>query len=114
MRCLSRTRSGASSGHRFNPASYNIYVFYASDGENFSHDRSQAYQGLTELASVSNFMGYVETSTANMNSLHTETANLYKNLARAGALVGSYALREEQDVWDAIRGFFQQQSVTDE
>ncbi len=100
--------------HRFNPASYNIYVFYASDGENFSHDRSQAYQGLTELASVSNFMGYVETSTANMNSLHTETANLYKNLARAGALVGSYALSEEQDVWDAIRGFFQQQSVTDE
>ena len=97
---------------RYNPASYNIYVFYASDGENFSHDRNPAMEALTEIATLANFMGYIETSTVNINSLHTETASLFRHLAQDGAPVGAYAMSEEQDIWDAIRSFFQQQAVS--
>jgi hypothetical protein len=100
---------------RFNPAKYNIYLFYASDGENFSHDREAAMNGLMRLSRITNFMGYVETAGgSNITQLRTETASLFRSLSVSGAAVGSYLLGEEQDVWDAIRGFFQQQSTTNE
>jgi sporulation protein YhbH len=99
---------------RFDPASYNIYIFYASDGENFSHDRLAAMEVLTELSAVTNFIGYLETSSASGNRLHTETAHLFKTLLQNGAAVGSYVLGQEADVWDAIRGFFRQQVAEQE
>ncbi|MEN8128731.1 MAG: DUF444 family protein, partial [Pseudomonadota bacterium] len=97
---------------RFDPAAYNIYVFYASDGENFSHDRQAATQALTQLSAYTSFMGYLETSAGNIGNLRTETANLFRILSEGGADVSSYVLSEEQDVWEAIRGFFQQQQVS--
>lgn len=96
---------------RYDPGKYNIYVFYASDGENFSHDRYAAMEVLSRLSEMANFMGYLETSVGNIGNLRTETANLFRDLAEAGAFTGSYVLGEEQDVWDAIRGFFQQQAA---
>ena len=99
---------------RFNPARCNIYVFYASDGENFTHDREAAMEALKALSTITNFMGYVETAGGNIANLRTETANLFRSLSLSGAAVGSYALDEEQDVWDAIRGFFRQQAAGDE
>ena len=61
-----------------------------------------------------NYMGYVETSAPQMRSLQTETADLFMTIAADGVPAGSYALSEEQDVWTAIRGFFQQQAVNGE
>ncbi len=98
---------------RFNPARFNLYVFYASDGENFTHDREAAMEALKSLSTITNFMGYIETAGGNITNLRTETANLFRSLSLNGAAVGSYALDEEQDVWDAIRGFFRQQAVQD-
>lgn len=99
---------------RYNPARFNLYMFYASDGENFSHDRSAAKAALRELGKVVNYMGYVETSAPQLRSLQTETADLFMAIAADGISAGSYALNEEQDVWTAIRGFFQQQSVNEQ
>lgn len=99
---------------RYDPGKYNIYVFYASDGENFTHDRYVAMDVLSRLSQVANFMGYLETSAGNIGNLHTETANLFRDLVRTGAFAGSYVLGEEQDVWDAIRSFFRQQAVTED
>ncbi len=99
---------------RYDPARFNLYTFYASDGENFSHDRSAAKAALRELGKVVNYMGYVETSAPQIRSLQTETADLYMAIAADGINAGSYALSEEQDVWAAIRGFFQQQSVAEQ
>jgi len=59
-------------------------------------------------------MGYLETSSATGNRLHTETAHLFKTLLHNGAAVGSFVLGQEQDVWDAIRGFFRQQVAEQE
>ncbi len=94
---------------RFDPAAYNIYVFYASDGENFSHDRQAAMQVLTQLSTHTSFMGYLETAAGAIGSLRTETASLFRALSEGGADVSSYVLSEERDIWEAIRGFFQQQ-----
>ncbi len=96
---------------RYDPTRFNLYMFYASDGENFSHDRSAAKAALRELGNVVNYMGYVETSAPQMRSLQTETADLFMSIVADGINAGSYALSEEQDVWTAIRGFFQQQAV---
>lgn len=96
---------------RFDPARYNIYLFYASDGENFSHDREPARESLARVGEMVNYMGYVETAGPQMHTLRSETAELFKEAENAGRPSASYALSREEDVWDAIRGFFQHQSA---
>jgi uncharacterized protein len=95
---------------RYNPARYNIYVFYSSDGDNFREDRESALEGLKRLAASANFMGYVETSPPSRDGLDTETGELFKQMAQAKLAVGAYALTEEEDVWEAIRSFFKAQA----
>ncbi|MGH8501951.1 MAG: DUF444 family protein [Gammaproteobacteria bacterium] len=95
---------------RYNPARYNIYVFYSSDGDNFREDREAALEGLRRIAAVANYMGYVETSPPSRAGLDTEIGELFQQLSEAGLPVGAYALTEEEDVWEAIRGFFQEQA----
>jgi uncharacterized protein len=95
---------------RYNPAHYNIYVFYSSDGDNFREDREPALANLGRLAQVANYMGYVETSPPSRDGLDTEIGELFNRLSVAGLAVGAYALTEEEDVWEAIRGFFRRQA----
>ncbi len=95
---------------RYNAARYNIYVFYSSDGDNFREDRESALEELRHLASVANYMGYVETSPPSRDGLDTEIGETFARLSEAGLPVGAYALTEEEDVWEAIRGFFRGQA----
>src|SRR6266404_9106579 len=46
---------------RFDPGRYNVYFFYASDGENAAEDRTGAAAALRALATQVNYAGYVET-----------------------------------------------------
>ncbi len=96
---------------RYDPSRYNVYLFYASDGENFPNDREEALQALSELAPVANYLGYVEVTQQPQQSLATQTADLFKRLLSHGLPVGTYALKEPGDVWDAIRAFFQRQAA---
>jgi uncharacterized sporulation protein YeaH/YhbH (DUF444 family) len=65
------------------PAHNNIYLFYASDGENFTEDRSAASQSLGELAGMLNYIGYVETLPGVPRALETEMRRLCNELERA-------------------------------
>jgi uncharacterized sporulation protein YeaH/YhbH (DUF444 family) len=94
---------------RYDPGSYNIYLFYASDGENFRDDHDNAEALLTKLGGQTNFMGYIETPASAERALTTETAKIFSSVAEAGAETGSYALTSDDAVWAAIRGFFQDQ-----
>ncbi len=94
---------------RYDPARYNIYLFYASDGENFPEDREAAMTALRSLTEFTNFVGYVETGQIARPGLETETAVLFRRLKARGLPVGSYAINAENDVWEAIRSFFHQQ-----
>jgi len=98
---------------RYDPSRYNVYLFYASDGENFAHDRGPAAGALEALAAVASFMGYVET-TAGGRAMQTETANLFRALASEGASVASYPLSADRDIWNAIRKFFRRESESAE
>jgi sporulation protein YhbH len=93
-----------------NPAQNNIYMFYASDGENFTEDRAAATQSLTELAGMLNYIGYIETLPGVPRSLETEMRRLCNDLERRGLPVGSSVLSNSEDVWKALRKFFTEES----
>jgi uncharacterized sporulation protein YeaH/YhbH (DUF444 family) len=95
---------------RYDPARFNIYAFYASDGANFRHDREAAQAALAELGEIVNFVGYVETASAAQQALTTETSALFEQLQADTGVAGRYGLSTPESVWDAIRAFFTQQA----
>lgn len=96
---------------RYDPSRYNIYLFYASDGENFADDREAAGTALEKLAHQANFIGYLETGRSIQADYQTETARLFQRAAVAGMRVATYPLSEEGHVWAAIRHFFRRQAA---
>ena len=93
-----------------NPAQDNIYMFYASDGENFSEDRALATATLDELGRMLNYIGYVETLPGVPRTLDTEMRRLCKELARRELPVASSVLTNMDDVWRALRHFFNREA----
>lgn len=90
--------------------SHNCYLFYASDGENFSEDRGQASMALGQLCARLNYLGYVETLPGMPRAVDTEMARLCAEQARQGKPIGTSRLAAGEDVWQAIRTFFTQQA----
>jgi uncharacterized sporulation protein YeaH/YhbH (DUF444 family) len=88
----------------------NIYMFYASDGENFSEDRGAASHALAELGAVLNYIGYIETLPGMPRSLDTEMRRMCGELERRGLPIGSCVLANPDDVWRALRSFFVQEA----
>ncbi|MGI9341246.1 MAG: DUF444 family protein [Gammaproteobacteria bacterium] len=95
---------------RFDPSQYNIYLFYASDGENFRDDHDKAEASLGEIGRVANYLGYVETPATAERALQTETAKIFGEIEEGGTAAGSFALTDSDSVWEAIRGFFKGQA----
>jgi uncharacterized sporulation protein YeaH/YhbH (DUF444 family) len=98
------------SAQRYDPSRFNIYVFYASDGANFRHDREPAQAALAELGELVNYIGYVETVSAAQQALSSETSALFEQLEADIGVAGRYGLSTPESVWDAIRAFFSQQA----
>jgi len=94
---------------RYNPSQYNVYLFYASDGENFRDDHDKATMSLAQIARIANYMGYVETPASTDHALQTETAQIFEAMREGGTAASSFALTDNDSVWGAIRGFFQEQ-----
>jgi uncharacterized sporulation protein YeaH/YhbH (DUF444 family) len=94
---------------RYDPGRYNVYFFYASDGENAAEDREPAGSALRTLAAQANYSAYVETGgIATFRPRETQLAEVFHELRRAGLPVGMSQLGSQDDVWRAIREFFQQ------
>jgi uncharacterized sporulation protein YeaH/YhbH (DUF444 family) len=92
------------SGNRFN-----AYLFYASDGENYSEDRVAASQALAALAPLLNYLGYVETTVGPARPDSTQPSELHRLVTarcHAGNAAAICMLRQPDDVWNAIRRFF--------
>ncbi|MCE2868116.1 MAG: DUF444 family protein [Oxalobacteraceae bacterium] len=85
---------------------YNSYLFYASDGENFTEDRKPATAGLETLAQLLNYVGYIETVPGASRTMETEMSAICRQLQQQGAPLGSCILNQPEDVWKAIRQFF--------
>jgi uncharacterized protein len=91
---------------RYNPNRCNMYLFYASDGDNSVSDATDAREQLTTLCADACYTGYVEVSSGLSRQLATETGRLFAELASSGCAAGSYALNDFEDVWGAVRHFF--------
>jgi uncharacterized protein len=92
----------------YDPSTYNIYIFYASDGDNYPLDQTPATNGLRHLLEVANFGGFVETRAAATSQATTEMGRIFSDLAQDGRPVAQYYLHEDEQVWEAIKLFFQQ------
>src|SRR5260221_13327259 len=86
---------------------YNVYFFYASDGENAAEDRAGASASLGALARQVNYAGYVETGgIATFRPRETQLAELFAEMRAGGLPVGTSRLGSQADVWRTIREFF--------
>ena len=96
---------------RYDPSRYNVYFFYASDGENAAEDREPAAAALRTLAAATNYAGYVETGgIATFRPRETQLAEVFHELKAAGLAVGMSQLGSQEDVWRAIREFFKERA----
>jgi uncharacterized protein len=94
---------------RYDASRYNVYFFYASDGENAAEDREPAAASLRALAAQTNYSGYVETGgVATFRPRETQVAEVFNELKGAGLPVGMSQLSSQDDVWRAIREFFKE------
>ena len=95
---------------RYDPSRYNSYVFYASDGENASDDHDAAASAVGRLAPELNYLGYVELRTSHGISLQTEMSSILAELKEEHPTIGMRQVASHEDVWAALREFFQQQA----
>lgn len=95
---------------RFSPAQYNVYLFYASDGENFPSDQPQAQEALEDLVVDCNYAGFLEIAPLTGNVPDSELGQLFNQLAEQDSHVGACRVSSTDEIWDAVRHFFGQQS----
>ena len=87
-------------------AQFNSYLFYASDGENFTEDRKAASGLLHTLTGLLNYVGYIETVPGASRTMETEMSAICRQLQQQGAALGCCILNQPDDIWKAIRQFF--------
>lgn len=95
---------------RFSPASCNVYLFYASDGDNAADDREKARAALGAVARLTRYTGYVEISTMLRNA-QSETSRLFDGVAASGAAMGRSLIRDTNDVVTAVRHFLTREAA---
>jgi uncharacterized sporulation protein YeaH/YhbH (DUF444 family) len=96
---------------QYGAGGYNRYLFYASDGDNFTEDRPAASAALNQLARQLNYLGYAETLPGLPRSLETEMHRLVGELQRQGRPVASSIMTGNDDIWSAVRKFFIHQAA---
>jgi uncharacterized sporulation protein YeaH/YhbH (DUF444 family) len=96
---------------RYSPSRYNIYLFYASDGDNYPEDRASASTTLDEIAKVASYCGYIEVASGTPQHLNTEVGELFRSVAASGKDAGSFAINKLEDIWEAVRHFFRHQAA---
>jgi uncharacterized protein len=98
----------------YSPDQYNIYLFYASDGENFTEDHAAASASLEKLAALLNYIGYIETAPGLLRSSETEMKSICNELDSGRhedtGVIHTSVLTRDEDVWRALRKFFMQQA----
>jgi uncharacterized sporulation protein YeaH/YhbH (DUF444 family) len=108
---LAKVREIADS--RFNPAGCNVYLFYASDGDNAVDDRAQARQELEAVARSARYCGYLEISPNVVRTVRTEALRLFDEAAAVGLPVGRFPVTAPDDIADAVRHFFSAEAQAD-
>jgi len=91
---------------RYSPSQYNVYLFYASDGENFPSDQPQAHSALQDIIGDCNYSGFLEVAPLAGHAPDSEIGKLFLNIAEESDNVGAYRVSGTDDIWNAVRHFF--------
>jgi len=91
---------------RYDTSRFNTYLFYASDGANFSNDAGPARSALGKICKLANYVGYVETVSRGAESQRSPMGVICDELEAENAAIGTYVLHDPDSVWQAIRAFF--------
>jgi uncharacterized protein len=91
---------------RFSPAENNIYLFYASDGENSPSDMDATQAGLDGLLPDLQYSGFLEVGSAGGQVPTSDIGRLFLRLASEGRPVGAFRAGGPDDIWTAVKHFF--------
>ncbi len=96
---------------RFSPSQYNLYMFYASDGENSPSDRAATETGLQNLLGDLRYCGFLEVGSSGEGGPSSEIGKLFMQHAADGRPAAAYRAATADDIWGAVRHFFGQQQA---
>ncbi|WP_026884101.1 sporulation protein YhbH [Clostridium akagii] len=84
---------------RYNPAYWNIYAFYVSDGDNWSEDNEKTVIAVNELCEKCNMLGYAEI----MSGYYT--TNIKDRLMREveSKKFIAVSIKRKNDLWNALK-----------
>jgi hypothetical protein len=99
---------------RFSGAACNLYLFYASDGDNAVDDRTAARGALDALVALTRYTGYVEIAPSNVRSARTETMRMFDEAGAEGRSIGRFSICSADDIAGAVHHFFTAESQESE
>ena len=94
---------------KYNPSMWNIYPFYASDGDNWSEDNPKAIEAVNNICKVSNLFGYTELlpSTYSTTMYYRFTKEIkQKNFVPV-------IVKTKKDLWIALREMLSRELTED-
>lgn len=90
---------------RYNPAFWNIYSFYVSDGDNWAEDNEKAVKYAKELCDVSNMLGYAEI----MPSYYSSGIKDKMIREIKSSKFNAVTIKQKQDLWAALKNMLKKE-----
>jgi sporulation protein YhbH len=90
---------------RYNPAYWNVYAFYVSDGDNWIEDNERAIITANELSKLCNLFGYAEIMPAYYSVSIRE--KLIKNVKSDKFIAVS--IKQKEDLWPALKSMLKKE-----
>ena len=83
---------------RYNPAYWNVYTFYVSDGENWAEDNEKAIQASKKLCEICNMFGYAEILPGTYSMIKNRMVSEinYTNFI-------AVTINEKKELWTALK-----------
>lgn len=88
---------------RYNPSLWNIYIFHASDGDNYESDNDTAIKSLKELIEMCNLVGYGEIKPEANKYFESSMMSHFKNLANKKFV--SDIISSKTDIWPVLKKY---------
>ena len=90
--------------NRYHPSLWNIYVFHASDGDNYQEDNDKAVEALKKICDLANLMGYAEINQTNNSSGYYKPSSMldvYKKVDKDNFC--AVTIQSKNDIFDAFK-----------
>lgn len=84
---------------RYTKGLWNIYTFYASDGDNWSEDNEKALESIKSICSYSNIVGYAELLPSTFST--TMYFRVMKEIKNDNFI--SVCIKDKKDLWNALK-----------